>query len=316
MHSSSPASAARSSFSLSGARVAVTGASGLVGRALAKQLATRGARLAPIVRKSSPGAADEILWNPSDGTLDVARLAGADAVVHLAGENIAGRRWNDAVKRDIRDSRVNGTRLLAESLARLDRKPRVLVSASAIGYYGHRGDALLGEESGPGTGFLSDVCQAWERATEPAERAGIRVVHLRIGVVLTPAGGALQKMLLPFKLGAGGRMGSGGQYWSWISLDDLVGSILHCLVHEDVSGAVNAVAPGTVTNREFTAELAKALHRPAIFPMPAFAARLALGEMADALLLASTRVAPLKLQESGYKFQHPTLAGALAALLK
>lgn len=298
-----------------GAKVAVTGASGMVGTALAAVLKTRQQTLIPLVRKARGGGASEVVWDPSVGKIDAQRLEGLDAVVHLAGENIASGRWNAARKQRIRDSRVVGTRLLCDTLASLRAKPRVLVSASATGFYGDRHDAILGEDAGPGQGFLSDVCREWEDATKAAEQAGIRVVRLRIGVVLSPQGGALQKMLTPFRLGVGGRIGSGGQYWSWISLDDLVGAIVHCLDHDELSGAVNAVSPEPLTNREFTAVLAHALHRPAFLPMPAFAARLALGEMADALLLASTRVVPLKLRESGYRFRHATLAEALKALL-
>jgi len=288
----------------------------MVGTALTKVLQGRQLAVVPLVRQTRGGSATEIAWDPMAGKIDSSRLEGVDAVVHLAGENIASGRWNAARKQRIRDSRVFGTQLLCETLAKLKAKPRVLVSASATGFYGDRRDAILGEEAGPGQGFLSDVCCEWEQATVAAEKAGIRVVHLRIGVVLSTKGGALKKMLTPFRLGVGGRIGSGGQYWSWISLDDLVGAIVHCLDHDDLSGPVNAVSPEPLTNREFTAVLAKALHRPGCMPMPAFAARLVLGEMADALLLASTRVAPLKLRESGYQFHHATLAQALAELLK
>lgn len=294
-------------------RVAITGATGLVGKALTQALQAREQTVVPIVRK--PRGPEEIAWDPAAGKLDATRLEGLDAVVHLAGENIAAGRWNAALKQRIRDSRVQGTRLLCESLAKVTNKPRVLVSASATGFYGDRRDAILGEDARPGQGFLPDVCQQWEEATVAAEAAGIRVVHLRIGVVLSPAGGALQKMLTPFRLCVGGRIGSGGQYWSWISLNDLVGSILHCLDHDELRGAVNAVSPEAVTNREFTAKLASALHRPAVFPMPGFVAKIVLGEMAEALLLSSARVAPLKLRESGYNFKHATLEAALHDLL-
>lgn len=315
MSVSEPSPVSSTSASRSGTKVAITGASGLVGTALAAALRERKQTVLRLVRQSR-GGSDEIAWDPQTGTIDAARLEGLDAVVHLAGENIAAGRWNAVRKERIRDSRVNGTRLLCETLARLKTPPRVLVSASATGYYGDRHDAILGEEAQPGQGFLPDVCRAWEQATVAAESAGIRVVHLRIGVVLSPKGGALRKMLTPFRLGVGGRMGSGGQYWSWISLDDLVGAILHCLDRDQLRGAVNAVAPDPLTNREFTAVLAKAVHRPALFPMPAFAARLVLGEMADALLLTSARVVPLKLRESGYQFRHSTLDAALRDLLR
>lgn len=294
--------------------VVISGASGMVGSALREALDLRGDRVLRLGRAAAT-AKDQASWDPAAGRIEADRLEGADSFVHLAGENIASKRWNARRKQELRDSRIEGTRLIAETIARLKQKPRVLVSASAIGYYGNRGDAMLGEDARPGEGFLADLCRDWEAATKPAVEAGVRVVTLRIGVVLSPRGGALKKMLLPFRLGAGGRMGSGGQYWSWISLEDLVGSILHCLDHQELSGPVNAVAPESLTNSDFTAVLAKAVRRPAIFPMPAFAARLVLGEMAQELLLASARVAPLKLQESGYKFHHPTLDVALKSML-
>jgi len=230
----------------------------------------------------------------------------------LAGENIAAGRWSAKQKDKIRESRVNGTKLLCETLAGLEQKPQVLVSASAIGFYGDRGNEELTEESSVGTGFLPEVCQAWEAATEPAKQAGIRVVNLRIGVVLSKDGGALQKMLLPFKLCAGGIVGNGKQYWSWIGLTDLVGVICHALPSESVSGPVDAVAPNTVTNHEFTKTLGAVISRPTIFPLPAFVARIMLGEMADGLLLASARVLPNQLQASGYEFRYPDLRAALA----
>ena len=296
--------------------VAVTGASGLVGSALCVAMKQRGWSALRIVRRADANAtaalaADEIAWEPTANKWDAARLNGVDAVVHLAGENIAGGRWTAALKQRIRDSRVVGTKLLAESLAQLDRPPRVLVSASAIGYYGNRADALLAEEHGPGHGFLPDVCVEWEQATAPATARGIRVVNLRIGIVLSAKGGALQKMLLPFRLGVGGRVGSGGQFWSWISLPDLVGVILHAITTDSLAGPVNTVSPEAVTNREFTQTLGSVLHRPTIIPMPAFAARLAFGEMADGLMLASARVFPFRLQATGYPFQHPNLRAAL-----
>jgi uncharacterized protein (TIGR01777 family) len=247
--------------------------------------------------------------------VDPTHLEGLDAVVHLAGENIADGRWTDEKKRRIRESRVQGTRALCEALAQLENKPKVLVCASAIGYYGDRGETLVDENSSAGGGFLSDVCQEWEQATEPARKAGIRVVNLRIGVVLSPKGGALAKMLLPFQMGAGGNLGSGKQYMSFVALDDVVGAIYHALTTESLSGPVNAVAPNPVRNSEFTKALGKVLHRPTIAPVPAFGARLLFGEMADALLLSSTRVAPTRLLESGYKFQCPDIDSALRHVL-
>lgn len=295
-------------------KVLVSGASGLVGGALLPFLTTGGHTCGRLVRRAT-GSADEVAWDIAAQRLDPRHLAGYDAVVHLAGENIAAGRWTAASKERIRASRIDGTRLLAESLAAAPHKPKVLVCASAIGFYGDRGDEPLDETSPPGTGFLPDVCRDWEAAAEPARRAGIRVVHLRFGVILTPAGGALAKMLLPFRLGGGGIVGSGRQYWSWVALDDVLGAVRHALEHDGLAGPVNVVAPRAVTNHEFTKTLGRVLHRPTIVPMPAFAARLALGEMADALLLASARIAPRRLQETGYAFRFPELEPALRHLL-
>jgi len=244
-----------------------------------------------------------------------ARLDGVDAVVHLAGANIAAGRWTPARKAEIRRSRVEGTRSLCEALSRLAHPPTVLVSASAVGYYGNRGTETLTEESPAGTGFLADVCRAWEAAAQPVSQAGIRVVNLRFGMILSPLGGALAKMLLPFKLGAGGRIGSGEQFMSWIALDDAIGAIQYALGEESVRGPVNAVAPAPVSNTDFTRTLARVLRRPALFPLPAFAARLLFGEMADALLLGGARVMPARLQAAGYGFRFPELEGALRHLL-
>lgn len=293
--------------------VLVTGASGLVGQALRPRLDAAGYRTRALRRGHCSGS--DINWSPASGVDDKSQLEGAGAVVHLAGENIAEGRWNAAKKQRIRDSRVRGTQRLCESLAALQSPPKTLICASAIGYYGNRGDEELTEASAAGSGFLSEVCVEWERAAQAAIDRGIRVVHLRIGVVITPAGGALRKMLLPFRLGLGGNVGAGSQYWSWVSLDDVVGAIAHCLAHEELSGPVNAVSPQPLTNREFTRALGTALHRPTLFPMPAFAARLALGEMSDALLMASARVLPTKLAGSGYIFRHADLALALREML-
>jgi hypothetical protein len=247
--------------------------------------------------------------------LELASLSSVEAVVHLAGENIAAKRWSEEQKARIRDSRVKGTSLLAETIAGLDPLPRVLISASAIGYYGDRGEEIVVEESPPGKGFLPEVCQAWESAAAPAIRKGIRVVFLRFGVILSPAGGALQKMLPPFRMGAGGPLGDGRQYMSWIALDDAVGVILHALDNTALRGPVNTVSPRPATNSEFTRTLGRVLHRPAILPMPAFAARLAFGELADALLLSSCRVEPQRLLASNYPFRHADLDAALRHLL-
>ncbi len=293
--------------------VLITGATGMVGSALAPLLTTGGHQVTKLVRKSPQ--AGEALWEPSKGTIDQAALDTCNAVVHLAGDNIAEGRWNAAKKARILESRVQGTRVLCESLARLAAPPKVLVSASAIGYYGSRGDQWLDEQSSAGEGFLADVCQQWEAATQPARDAGIRVVNVRFGVILSPKGGALSKMLFPFKMGGGGTIGSGKQYWSWITLDDVVGAIHHALLTDSLAGPVNVVSPHPVTNHEFTKTLGRVLHRPTIIPMPAFAARLALGEMADELLLASQRVKPTQLQASDYSFRHAELEPALRALL-
>lgn len=306
-------------------RILVTGGTGLVGSALVPALTADGHAVSLLSRSSGPAnraatggtsGVNRLTWNPSAGTIDSAGLEGVDAVVHLAGDGIATGRWTKAKKQRIRDSRVEGTRLLCETLAGLRRRPKVLVSASAIGYYGHRGDSMVDEQALPGAGFLPEVSDAWEQATRPAVEAGIRVVNLRIGIVLSRDGGALQKMLLPFQLGLGGVVGHGGQYWSWVSLEDLVGIIRHALANDSLHGPVNAVAPGSVTNREFTKALGRVLRRPTLFPLPGVVARIMLGEMADGLLLASARVAPVRLMESGYKFQHPEIEGALRAVLR
>ena len=243
------------------------------------------------------------------------RLSNGAASTPAMWSRFPSRRWNAAQKTRIRDSRTQGTRLLCEALAGLENPPAVFVCASAIGYYGDRGDETLDESSNAGDGFLADVCREWEAACEPARAKGIRVVNLRTGVVLSPCGGALQKMLLPFKLGVGGVVGDGKQHWSWIAIDDLIGAIHHALTHEELSGPVNVVAPHPATNRQFTKVLGKVLRRPTIFPLPAFAARLVLGEMADSLLLASARVLPKQLQETGFDFRFADLEDALRHLL-
>lgn len=296
-------------------KVLVSGSSGFIGSALVSSLVANGHNVTRLIRaQPKPGAA-EVRWDPAAGTIDAAGLEGHDAVVHLAGERILGR-WTAAKKARIRDSRVKGTQLLAEALSKLARPPKVLLCASAIGYYGNRGDELLREESVLGTGFLSEVCREWEAASQAAAQKGIRVVQLRIGVVLSPAGGALGQMLLPFKLGLGGRLGTGKQYMSWIAIDDLLGIMQHALATESLRGPVNGVAPRPVTNLEFTKTLGRVLSRPTIFPMPAFAARLVFGEVADEILLGSQRVEPARLAASGYKFRHPELEGALRHLLR
>ena len=299
-------------------RIIVTGAHGLVGSALLRSLLADGHQVTALVRRQSsgglPAGVSEVQWDPAAGRLDAAQLEGDDAAVHLAGENIAEGRWTEEKKRRIRESRVRGTRLLSETLARLARRPRVLVAASAVGIYGDRGNEVLTEESAAGADFLAQVCKEWEAATEPARAAGVRVVNLRIGVVLAREGGALQKMLPPFKLGVGGKIGDGSHYMSWIALDDVVGVIRHALAVESLQGPVNTVAPEAVTNAEFTKALGRALNRPTFFPVPLFGLRLAYGELAD-VLTASQRVAPARLEATNYQFKHPTLEGALRRAL-
>jgi len=289
--------------------IALSGSTGLVGRALTPLLTASGWSVRPLVRKETSDA-NAILMDVAANRIDVEKLEGVDAVVHLAGENI-GERWNAAKKKRILESRVLGTRLLCENLARLKRKPEVLACASATGFYGERGDEVLTETSGPGAGFLADVCKEWEAATQAATDAGIRVVRLRLGVVLAPGGGALEKMLLPFKLCVGGVLGSGKQYWSWIDLADVTGAILHALKTQSLSGPVNVTAPAPATNHAFTKALGKVLGRPTVLPAPAFALKLMLGEMAQELLLTSTRAEPRALLASGYRFEYPELEGAL-----
>lgn len=295
-------------------KIVVSGSSGLIGTALVSFLTSGGHQVTRLVRAKTDSGAAGVPWDPATGAIDAGGLEGHDAAVHLAGENIA-ERWTPAKKARIKESRAKGTRLLAETLARLSQPPKVLVSASAIGYYGDRGDAVLREDSSSGSGFLAEVAREWEAATGPAGQKGIRVVNLRIGVVLSAKGGALAKMLLPFKLGLGGKVGSGNQFWSWIAMDDLLGIIHHALTTDALKGPVNAVSPKPATNLEFTRTLGRVLGRPTVFPMPAFAARLAFGEMADSLLLASTRVEPAKLNASGYQFRYPELEGALRHVL-
>ncbi len=294
--------------------VAITGSTGFIGSALRHGLATDGHRVTRLVRGSAVRE-EAIRWDPSQGVQDLVQLDGLDAVVHLAGESIAAGRWTAQKKAEIRRSRVEGTERLCESLAMVPRPPRVLVSASAVGIYGDRGEEILAEESPPGEDFLATLCREWEGATEIAAQVGIRVVHLRFGVVLSARGGALKSMLLPFKVGLGGRIGSGRQYIGWIALDDVLGAVQHALVTETLQGPVNAVAPAPVTNAEFTRTLARVLRRPALLPMPAFAARLVFGEVADALLLSSQRVAPTRLNATGYHFRYPELESALRNLL-
>lgn len=291
-------------------RIVVSGATGLIGSALCQFLTAGGHRVDRLVRRPPPPGTTDIPWDPARGALDPAALEGADAVVHLAGESVAGR-WTIAKKRAILESRTASTRLLAETLAKLSRKPRVLVSASAIGYYGDRGAAVLTEDEPPGAGFLGEVCKAWEAAAEPAREAGIRVVHPRIGVVLSARGGALRAAWTPFSLGLGGPVGHGYQYMSWIDLDDLLGVLFLAIVDDTLAGSVNAVSPNPVINRRFSRSLADVLHRPMFLRIPASFARLLLGELADAGLLASQRVIPSRLARAGFDFHYPDLEASL-----
>ena len=296
-------------------KVLVTGSTGFVGSALVRGLAARGHAVTRLVRSSSPPGAEGVRWDPKSGAVEPHGLEGMTAVVHLAGENIAGGRWTRERKERIRESRVAGTRLLVDSLLRLDRPPAALLCASAVGYYGDRGDEVLREDSPPGRGFLAEVCRDWEAAAEPAAGRGIRVVRLRIGMVLGPGGGALAAMLPAFRAGAGGRIGGGRQYVSWIALSDLVGVVEHVLETPSLKGAVNAVSPRPVTNREFAGTLGRVLGRPTVLFLPASLARLLLGEMADELLLSGQRVEPAKLLDSEYRYLHPELEGALRSIL-
>jgi len=299
-------------------RVLVSGVSGPIGAALVPSLESRGMGIARLTRASSrpsPAAATEtIRWDPAK-PISPQAVSGFDAVIHLAGESIVGR-WTAKKKAKIRDSRVLGTQNLAQALAQAKVKPQVFVCSSAIGYYGDRGDEVLGEQSAPGTGFLADICREWEAATRPAAEAGIRTVQLRTGVVLSPRGGALGKMLTPFKLGLGGRLGDGRQWMSWIDIQDMVGAIHHILKTDLLHGPVNMVAPKAVTNAEFTKTLASVLSRPAIFPVPAFAVKLAFGEMGETVLLAGQRVEPSRLIASGYPFRFNDLRASLVNVLR
>jgi uncharacterized protein (TIGR01777 family) len=296
-------------------KILISGSTGLIGSQTSAFLEKEEHRVLRLVRRP-PSADNEIAWNPASGTLDKAAIEGVDAVVHLAGESIASGRWTAEKKHRIRESRIQGTRLLAQSLAHLYDPPEVLVSVSAVGYYGDRGEETIDEKSGAGKGFLAELCREWEAATEPAAARGIRVVIPRLGMVLGAGGGALARMLPAFRLGIGGRIGSGRQYMSWISLSDLVGIIHYALTRESLQGPVNAVSPNPCTNSEFSRTLGRVLSRPTLFALPSFAARLAFGEMADEALLSSARVLPARLIESGYSFTFPELESALRHMLQ
>jgi uncharacterized protein len=296
--------------------IAISGSTGMIGSALVESLRADGHRIRRITRSRTGARSHHIAWDPETRTLDPRALDGVDGVVHLAGENV-GERWTEAKKRRIRESRVQGTQLLAAAAAQADPAPRVMVSASGVGIYGDRGDEILDERSepGPGTDFFVGVAREWEAATEPAERHGIRVVKLRFGVVLSPEGGALQRLLTPFRLGVGGKIGSGRQWMSWAALTDVVAAIRFALFDPALEGPVNVAAPNPVTNAEFTRTLGRVLGRPTVFTVPATALRLAFGEMADSTLLASQRMSSKRLQEAGFRFRYPTLEEALRAEL-
>ena len=294
-------------------KVAVTGSSGLIGTSLVSFLSKKDIVVSKILRENPED--DDISWKPEDGDWNSAFTGGVDGIVHLAGESVASGKWTRKKKEKIRNSRIEGTKRLCEHILKLPTPPSVLVCASAIGYYGNRGVEFLNEGSPRGSGFLPDVCLGWEEATESVSKAGIRVVNVRFGIVLSKDGGALAKMMTPFKIGMGGKIGSGTQYMSWIAMDDVTSAIYHTLITESLKGPVNVTAPNPVTNKEFTSTLGEVLKRPAVVPIPAFAAKLAFGEMANDLLLASTKVAPKRLSDSGYKFQYPELENALKHVL-
>ncbi len=296
-------------------RILITGASGLVGSALVPLLAAQGHSILRLTRRT-PSSEGELFWDPLEGKLDPRGLEGLDGVVHLAGEPIAGGRWTAQRKLLIRDSRVKGTALLCKTLGQLQAPPKVLVCASAIGIYGHRGDEILFDDARPGTGFLAEVGQQWEQASKSAQEKGIRVVRLRFGIILSPRGGALKMMLPAFRMGVAGRLGKGNQWMSWVSLQDAVGAILFALTNENLKGPANTVSPIPVSNAEFTAILARVLGKRPLLPVPALALRLLVGGLADEALLASARVLPGRLTAAGYRFQHPLLEEALKDLLR
>ncbi|MGH7896474.1 MAG: TIGR01777 family oxidoreductase [Candidatus Binatia bacterium] len=294
--------------------ILVSGSSGLIGGELTRRLERGGHSVTRLIRRA-PAGGHEVFWDPKAGRLEPSALKGVDAVIHLAGENVAAGRWSSQRKGEIRESRVASTRILAERLSALDAPPGVLIAASAIGFYGDSGEAERTESSGAGSGFLAEVCRAWEAACEPASRRGIRVANLRFGLVVTPDGGALARMVPAFKIGLGGRLGDGRQWMSWVTLDDAIGAIEWVLEDDDLRGPLNVVSPSPVRQAEFAATLGRVLHRPTLLPMPASVLRFLLGEMADELLLASTRAVPRTLIERRYRFRHPQLEPALRSLL-
>ena len=295
-------------------KIAVSGASGFLGSALVPALASAGHDVLRLVRRP-PAGSDEIEWDPASGSIDAAALVGVEAIVNVSGANI-GRRWTDERKQEILDSRVDTTALLAVTAAALEPRPRVLVCAGGAGIYGDRGDEVLTEESSLGAGFLAEVGQAWEAAAEPAREAGIRVVNFRQGIVLAKEEGALARMLTPFRLGVGGRIGSGKQWWSWIALDDLVGAYLFVLEREDLAGPIDLTSPNPVTNSRFTSALGDVLRRPTVLPVPAVAIRMLFGEMGDAALLQGQRALPARLLDAGFSFAYEDVERALARALR
>lgn len=291
-------------------RTLISGSTGLIGRALVRRLEADGHEVVRLVRPETTGSVSGVIWDPPRGVLDPSELEGFDAVVHLAGENIANRRWSDEQKRRIRDSRVVGTTLLSTTLANLDSPPKALICASAGGYYGDRGDEILNDSAAPGSDFIALATKEWEEACEPATEGGIRVANLRISVALTASGGMLKRVLPIFKLGLGGKLGSGSQYFSWITLEDVTESLLWTMDRDELSGGINVTSPNPVTNAEFTRELGRALGRPAVFSVPRFALRIMQGDLSD-VVVSSLRMKPKKLVESGFEFSHPEIDKAL-----
>lgn len=296
-------------------KILMSGANGLIGNALSKSLTRDGHEIVKLVRRERSVGAPEVEWHPNQELIDASQLEDFDVVVHLAGESIASGRWSDEKKKKIVESRVKGTTLLSRAISGLKKPPHLFISASAIGFYGNRGDELLTEESAPGNDFLANVCIKWEDSAKFAESAGIRTIKVRFGIILDTEGGALEKMLTPFRMGVGGKVGDGQQWMSWIALEDVVSGLRFLMEESSLTGPVNFVAPKPVRNAEFTKTLGSVLSRPTIFPLPAFAARLALGEMADGLLLSSAKVAPEKLQRAGFTFKYPDLRTALQSIL-
>lgn len=293
----------------------ITGGTGLIGQKLQDRLKKRGDEVFVLTRKKDTSSPHHLYWNPDDRVLDSNHFKDIDTVFHLAGESIAEGRWTPARKERIKQSRIQSTQLLVQAIAKSGHKPKNFFSASAVGFYGDTGDKIVDENQAPGKGFLAEVGQQWEESSQPLREQGIRLVHMRIGVVLSPEGGALQKMLLPFKMGLGGPLGSGDQYWSWITLDDILNAMEFLLDHEEIKGPVNFVSPQPLTNKEFTKALGQALHRPTVFQAPGFALKMAMGEMAQELLLASAGAKPKVLEEAGFAFEHPDIHTAFTKIL-